>query len=58
VLRNRIRLKISAGAYGPALKLLDQYLVKNPDDRPAKAQREQALRRIRELHEATQGGKP
>ena len=55
--RHRIRLEIAAGAYGPALKLINALLATNPEDKFAKIERERAVRKIKELNNPALGGK-
>ena len=58
LLRNRIRLEMASGAYGPALKHIDRALAANPDDKFAKAEREKALQEIKKLSDSALGTKP
>ena len=52
--RNRIRLEMASGAYGVALKCLDQMLAANSTNQWAITQREKTLTRIHELNAAAQ----
>lgn len=56
--RNRIRLETEAGAYGPALSLLDGMLKESPDNSWARSQRKMVLEKLGELantHRVGQG---
>ncbi|HEX3797173.1 MAG TPA: protein kinase [Verrucomicrobiae bacterium] len=53
VLRSRAEVEISAGAYGPALKLIDQLLTKDPADAWALEHRQTALDGVNKLIDST-----
>jgi tetratricopeptide (TPR) repeat protein len=48
-LRSRIQLEMAAGAFSPALKLIDQELARNPNESWALAQRKAVLKNLTEL---------
>jgi hypothetical protein len=57
-LRSRIQLELAAGAFGPALRLIDRMLAKHPDDSWALGQRKAGLEKLEELYHSSTQAKP
>jgi hypothetical protein len=57
-LRSRIQLELAAGAFDPALRLIDRMLAKHPDDAWALGQRKAGLEKLEELYHSSTQAKP